>query len=98
MKLKVSNVNYPNWRAITVNFKVPKEFEKLQEISKNLWWVWNYEATDLFKEIDKDLWIEAGGNPVLFLQKLNAEKYKELAKDKAILKKIDKIYADLKLI
>ncbi len=96
MKLKVSNVNYPNWRAITVNFKVPKEFEKLQEISKNLWWVWNYEATDLFKEIDKDLWIEAGGNPVLFLQKLGAEKYKELAKDKAILKKIDKIYADFK--
>ncbi len=92
MKLKVSNVNYPNWRAVTVNFKVPKEFEKLQEISKNLWWVWNYEATDLFKEIDMNLWVEVGANPVLFLQKLSADKYKELAKDKVFLKKMDDLY------
>ncbi|MBP6230143.1 MAG: alpha-glucan family phosphorylase, partial [Paludibacteraceae bacterium] len=52
--------------------------------------------TDLFKAIDKELWVEAGGNPVLFLQKLSAEKYKELAQDKAILKKMDEVYANFK--
>ena len=32
MKLQVSNVNYPNWRPVTVKFQVPEEFTKLQEL------------------------------------------------------------------
>ena len=96
MKLKVSNVNYPNWRPVTVKFNAPKEFEKLQEISKNLWWVWNYEVVDLFKEMNDQLWKEVGGNPVVFLQKLRSEEYKELAKNESFMKKMDKVYANFR--
>ncbi len=96
MKLQVSNVNYENWKSVTVKFNVPAEFQKLQEISKNLWWVWNYEAIDLFAAMDAPLWAEVGGNPVLFLQKLNGEKYKALSKDKAFIKRMNEVYANFR--
>ena len=41
MKLKVSNTNNPAWRSITVSAEIPKELKPLEEMSKNLWWVWN---------------------------------------------------------
>ena len=93
MKLQVSNVNYPNWRPVTVKFQVPEEFAKLQELSKNLWWVWNYEATDLFEEMNPELWIKAGGNPVVLLQKLKTDDYKNLAKNKGFMKRMNDVYA-----
>lgn len=94
MKLQVCNANYPDWRPITVKFHVPKEFQKLMELSKNLWWVWNYEAVELFSEMNPQLWIEVGRNPVLFLQRLTSEEYVELAKNADFMKRIDAVYAN----
>ena len=74
MKLQVSNTNAPAWRDITVKSELPAELKSLEELSKNLWWVWNYEATDLFEEMNPELWIKVGGNPVLLLQKLKTDK------------------------
>src|SRR5574344_643900 len=94
MKLQVCNANYPDWRPITVKFHVPKEFQKLMELSKNLWWVWNYEAVELFSEMNPQLWIEVGRNPVLFLQMLTSEEYVKLAKNADFMKRIDAVYAN----
>lgn len=38
MKVKVSNVNTPNWKEVTVKSRVPAELEKLSEIARNIWW------------------------------------------------------------
>ena len=32
MKIKVSNVNTPNWKEVTVKSRIPEELEKLSEI------------------------------------------------------------------
>ena len=45
MKIKVSNVNTPNWKEVTVKSRIPEELEKLSEIARNIWWAWNFEAT-----------------------------------------------------
>ena len=66
MKIKVSNVNTPNWREVNVKSHVPAELEKLSEMARNIWWSWNYEATQLFRDLDPALWKEVGQNPVLF--------------------------------
>ena len=42
----------PMWKSIIVKSKLPAELACLHEISRNIWWVWNYEATELFNEID----------------------------------------------
>ncbi len=93
MKVKVSNVNTPNWKEITVKSSVPVELEKLSEISKNIWWSWNNEATELFRSLDPILWKEVGNNPVLFLERMNFEKLEALAKDKVVLKRMNDVYA-----
>ena len=48
MKVKVSETNMPKWGNITVKFDVPEKLEALQEMSKNIFWTWTSEATNLF--------------------------------------------------
>ncbi|NDV84659.1 glycosyltransferase family 1 protein [Bacteroides sp. 51] len=96
MKVKVSNANTPNWKDVTVKSTVPAELEKLAEISRNIWWSWNYEATELFKDLDPELWKESGHNPVLLLERMSYEKLEALSKDKVILKRMNEVYAKFK--
>ena len=74
MKIKISNSNAPVWRDITIKSKLPTELSCLEELSKNLWWVWNSEATDLFNDIDPVLWKQSSGNPVLLLETISYER------------------------
>jgi starch phosphorylase len=88
MKLPVNNTNAPVWRDITVKSELPTELKPLEEIAKNLWWVWNSEAVDLFRSLSLDLWRKSGENPVVLLQKLSTERLDEILKYIAILKSI----------
>jgi len=96
MNVEVSKVNQANWKEITVTSRVPDGLEKLQEISRNLWWVWNDEAQDLFNEIDKSIWEGCNFNPVLFLERLNYEKMEEIVKDPTFMKKLDDLYTNFR--
>lgn len=93
MRVKVSNVNTPNWKEVTVKSRIPEDLEKLSEISRNLWWVWNSEATELFADLDPELWKECGHNPVLLLERMNYEKLETLANDKVILRRMNDVYS-----
>ena len=92
MKIKVSNVNTPNWKEVTVKSRIPAELEKLSEISRNIWWAWNFEATELFRDLDPELWKECDQNPVLLLERMSYEKLEALAKDKVILRRMNDVY------
>lgn len=50
---------------------LPDRLKPLMKIANNLWWVWNFEAIDLFRRIDVDLWREVGHNPINFLGALS---------------------------
>ena len=92
MKIKVSNVNIPNWKEVTVKSRIPVELERLSEIARNIWWAWNFEATELFRDLDPELWKECGQNPVLLLERMSYEKLEALAKDKVILRRMNEVY------
>ena len=92
MKIKVSNLNTPNWKEVTVKSRIPEELEKLSEIARNIWWAWNFEATELFRDLDPELWKECGQNPVLLLERMSYEKLEALAKDKVILRRMNEVY------
>lgn len=92
MKIEVSNVNTPNWKEITVKSRVPEKLRKLEEISRNIWWTWNYEATQLYRDLDPVLWKETGQNPVALLERLSFEKMEALAEDKVIVKRMNDLY------
>lgn len=96
MKLQVSNTNTPAWRDVTVRAELPKELKPLEELSKNLWWVWSSEAKTLFKDLDHDLWRATGENPVMLLQRLSFERIQEVLKDKAYIQRMKNVYANFK--
>ena len=96
MKLQANNTNAPIWRNVTVKTELPGKLKKLEELSKNLWWVWNSEGKTLFHDLDRDLWRATGENPVMMLQKMSAERFEEIIKDKAMLQRIDDVYDKFK--
>jgi starch phosphorylase len=93
MKIKANYANEPIWKESSVRSKMPKELKILDEIAHNVWWVWNYEATDLFSSIDKKLWSATEGNPVLLLQRLSYKRLEEIGKDESLMKTINAVYA-----
>ena len=92
MKLRVSNTNAPQWRNLTVQSELPGRLKKLEELSKNLWWVWNSEGKSLFHDLDRDLWRATGENPVLLLQKMKSERFDQIIEDRSLLDRIDTVY------
>ena len=96
MKLQVSNTNEPVWRSLTVSAKLPKELQPLEELSKNLWWVWNSEGKNLFRDLDHDIWREVGENPVMLLQRISSARLNEVKKDQAMMDRIKKVYSEFK--
>ena len=96
MKLQVSNTNAPAWRDITVKSDLPSELKPLEELAKNLWWVWNSEGKSLFRELNPDLWRATGENPVMLLQQLSYERLQEIIADKDLMFRIEKVYASFK--
>ena len=96
MKVQVSNTNAPCWRDITVKSRVPAQLDILQEMARNISWVWHSEAIEMFRSIDPVLWKSTNGNPVLMLQQINYERLEEIAADKAIMRRINDLYDEFK--
>ena len=96
MKIKVSNTNAPVWHDATVVAHLPLKLKPLEEISKNLWWVWNSEAKALFRDLDPDMWRSTGENPVIVLQHLKSDRLNAVMNDADFMGRLDKVYADFK--
>ncbi|MDO4715774.1 MAG: alpha-glucan family phosphorylase [Bacteroidales bacterium] len=94
MEIKMNQANQPEWRFVNVKSQIPAEFKKLETLSRNLWWTWNFEAMQLFRSLDKDLFHEVQHNAVELLRRLSYDRMLELAKDQELLARIDKVYAD----
>lgn len=92
MKIKISNANTPSWKNVAVKARIPVELEKLDELANNIWWAWNYQALELFRGLDQDIWKSSGHNPVLMMERLSYEKLEKIAKDENIIKDINKVY------
>jgi len=75
-----------------VKSSLPEELKCLDEIAHNLWWVWNYEARDLFRDLDPQLYHDVKHNPVLLLERLSLPRKEEIVKDKALMKRINSVY------
>lgn len=92
MKIKADHVNAPMWKEVTVKSKLPEQLKCLDELAHNMWWAWNYEARDLWRSLDEDLYEEVGHNPVALLDQLSYDRKEEIVKDKVIMKRVKDVY------
>ena len=67
-------------------------YEKLRELSNNLWWSWQPEVTNLFRDIDPVRWAQLGSNPVLLLDEYPHEVLEKRAREAALHTKINWAY------
>ncbi len=96
MDVKVNQVNDPNWIEFTVKTRLPQNLERLHEISKNLWWVWNVSAKSLFRSIDPQLWSQCRHNPITMLEIVKVDRFVELSSNEKFLKQLDEVYAEFR--
>ena len=93
MKIKADYANEPQWTVLTVKATYPEELKCLDEMAHNMWWVWNYEARELFRDLDHPLYHAVNHNPVMMLERLSYTRKEEILKDKALMKRVKEVYA-----
>ncbi|PWD99217.1 alpha-glucan family phosphorylase [Marinilabilia rubra] len=86
----------PGWKKLVVKSRLPERIKVLHELTRNLWWAWNYKLVELFETIDPEKWEEVGKNPVQLLDKVSFDRLSELASDDQFVEKLDSIYAEFR--
>ena len=92
MKIKADYANAPQWKEVNVKSTLPSELKCLDELAHNMWWAWNYEARNMWKSLDSDLYEEVGHNQVMLLDRLSYERKEAIVKDKAIMESVKQVY------
>ncbi|GAB4583557.1 alpha-glucan family phosphorylase [Nocardia sp. IFM 10818] len=83
-------------RRFTVRAHLPERLSALTELATNLRWSWHGPTQDVFAELDPQLWVEVGRDPVRMLGEVPAERLDELARDEAYTRRVDTAAADLR--
>lgn len=96
MKIKADYANAPQWKNLTIKSSLPEQLKCLDELAHNMWWAWNYEARNLFKSLDEQLYEAVNHNPVLLLDRLGYDRKEAIVKDKAIMKKVKDVYTQFR--
>lgn len=81
-----------NWKKLFVESNIPDSLTPLKELSKNLWWVWNTDARELFEQVDSEIWEECAHNPVVLLEKVSYQRFQELENDKSFMSEMNKVF------
>lgn len=81
---------------LTVLPQLPAELSRLDELAHNLYWSWQADARDLFRQLDRELWQRQQQNPVAFLRDVSQVRLDQAAADpdylaayQQVLKKFD---------
>ncbi|MDR2842025.1 MAG: alpha-glucan family phosphorylase, partial [Spirochaetaceae bacterium] len=81
-----------NISTYTVKPKLPASLKPLEEIARNLWLSWNYDAVQLFVRLDYDVWTETHQSPMKTLGMVSQERLAEAAKDDSYLAALKDVY------
>jgi starch phosphorylase len=81
-----------NISTYTVKPKLPPVLKPLEEIARNLWLSWNYDAVQLFIRLDYECWLESQQSPVRTLGMVSQERLAQAAKDDSYLAALKEVY------
>ena len=86
----------PTIRSFQVFPDVPAPLAPLLELANNLWWVWNPDAAELFRRLDRKLWEEVYHNPVKLLGVINQKVLAQMASDDSYLAYLNRVHTAFK--
>jgi alpha-glucan phosphorylase-like protein len=85
--------NDPIWKRVLIESEFPENLGGLEEMSRNLWWTWNFEAENLFRSIDPELWETVEHNPITLMRQISLDRLQELEKDWEFNRKYNEVYS-----
>ena len=86
----------PTIRTFQVFPDVPAPLQPLLELAHNFWWVWNPDAVELFRRLDRKLWEDVYHNPVKLLGVIPQEKLAAASRDDGYLAHMHRVHEDFK--
>jgi glycogen phosphorylase len=69
--------------------------ERLRALASNLWWTWNPDVVNIFRDLDPVRWRELDHNPVVLLNELTAESIDARARELALHSRIHQAHRRL---
>jgi glucan phosphorylase len=77
---------------------LPARIGRLSDLACDLWWSWNAEAREVFRDLDYPLWRFTDHNPVLLLHLVDPERLAHAARDPEFLRLYDSAIASLDIV
>ncbi|MDH7553310.1 MAG: alpha-glucan family phosphorylase [Spirochaetota bacterium] len=74
---------------------LPDNLKPLKTIAYNMWWVWNFEAIELFRRLNVELWRESNHNPVALLGMLSQSELDEAADSESFMAHLKRVSEEL---
>ena len=71
-------------------------YEKCIALARNLWWSWNPEVINLFRDLDPIRWRQLDHNPIALLSEFTAERLEMRAAELVLFSRVNQAYRRLK--
>lgn len=71
-------------------------YDKCMSLASNLWWVWNPQVNQIFRDLDPVRWRQLDHNPVALLREFTTERLYERATEMVLFSRINQAYRRLK--
>ena len=71
-------------------------YDKCLALASNLWWSWNPEVTNLFRDLDPIRWRQLDHNPIALLREFTPERLESRATEMVLYSRINHAYRQLK--
>lgn len=76
----------------TVKPKLPAPLKPLEEMARNLWLSWNFDAIQLFIRLDYDTWLHSQQNPAKMLGMVSQDRLEKVAQDDSYLAALKEVH------
>jgi starch phosphorylase len=86
----------PTIRTFQVFPDLPAPLQPLLELARNLWWVWQPDAVELFRRLDRKLWEDVYHNPLKLLGVIAQSKLVAAADDDGFLAHMNRVHEAFK--
>lgn len=86
----------PSVRPFQVFPDMPAALQPLLELAHNFWWVWQPDAVELFRRLDRDLWEQVNHNPVKLLGMIDQKHLADAADDDGYLAHLTRVQTAFK--
>ena len=81
----------PEWKKVLVQQNIPSNLEGLVRLSKNLWWCWNAEGSEIFEMVNNARWHDLKFNPIALLESLTYKELKELSSNEKFTNRLSEV-------